>query len=130
MEKNPLVIQDIRFTDVSAEAYYGKAVSWANENQVVLGYGNGLFGPNKTITREQMAAILYRYATMKGNDVSKQTPLDNFVDGGKTSAYAQNAMEWAVANNLISGKKNNVLDPKGNATRAEVALILMRFSEL
>ena len=130
MEKNPLVIQDIRFTDVSTEAYYGKAVSWANENQVVLGYGNGLFGPNKTISREQMAAILYRYATMKGNDVSKQTPLDNFVDGGKTAGYAQNAMEWAVANNLISGKKNNVLDPKGNATRAEVAVILMRFSEL
>jgi len=130
MEKNPLVIQGMRFADVAAEAYYGKAVSWANENQVVLGYGNGLFGPEKTITREQMAAILYRYATMKGDDVSKQTPLDNFVDGGKTAGYAQDAMEWAVANNLISGKKDNVLDPKGNATRAEVALILMRFSEL
>jgi len=123
-------MQDTKFADVSADAYYGKAVDWANKNGVVLGYGNGLFGPQNTITREQMAAILYRYAQLKGYDVSKRTKLDSFTDGGKTTGYAQTAMEWAVANNVITGKENNILDPKGNATRAEVALILLRFTEL
>lgn len=130
MEKETSAMQDTKFADVSADAYYGKAVDWANKNGVVLGYGNGLFGPQNTITREQMAAILYRYAQLKGYDVSKRTKLDSFTDGGKTTGYAQTAMEWAVANNVITGKENNILDPKGNATRAEVALILLRFTEL
>ncbi|MDD3349395.1 MAG: InlB B-repeat-containing protein [Eubacteriales bacterium] len=130
MEKEPLVTKDNMFADVLADAYYGKAVDWANENGVVEGYGNDLFGPNDTITREQMAAILYRYAEFKGYDVSKRMKLDSFTDGSKTTGYAQPAMEWAVANNLISGKGNNILDPNGNATRAEVTIILMQFLEL
>ena len=129
MEKEPLIMQNKAFADVSADSYYGKAVNWANKDGVVMGYGNGLFGPGNTITREQMAAILYRYAQLKGYDVSKRIELDSFTDGGKTAGYAQTAMKWAVANNLISGKENNVLDPNGNATRAEVAAILMRFTE-
>lgn len=129
MEKEPLIMQNIAFADVSADAYYGKAVAWANKDGVVMGYGNGLFGPGKTITREQMAAILHRYAQLKGYDVSKRIELDSFTDGGKTAGYARTAMEWAVASNLISGKENNILDPNGNATRAEVAAILMRFTE-
>ncbi len=130
MEKEPSIVQDTAFADVSADAYYSKAVDWANKDGVVLGYGNGLFGPSNTITREQMAAILYRYAQLKGYDVSKRIMLDSFTDGGKTAGYAQTAMEWAVASNLISGKENNILDPNGNATRAEVAVILMRFTDL
>lgn len=130
MEKEPSVMKDTTFADVSADAYYGKAVDWANKNGVVLGYGNSLFGPKDTITREQMAAILYRYAELNGYDVSKRIKLDSFTDGDKTTGYAQTAMEWAVANNLISGKENNILDPNGNATRAQVAVVLKRFSEL
>lgn len=129
MEKEPSVMQHTAFADVSTDAYYGKAVDWANKDGVVMGYGNGLFGPSNTITREQMAAILYRYAQLKGYDLSKRIELDSFTDGGKTAGYAKTAMEWAVANNLISGKENNILDPNGNATRAEVATILMRFTE-
>lgn len=129
MEKEPLIMQNIVFADVSMDAYYGKAVAWANKDGVVMGYGNGLFGPGNTITREQMAAILHRYAQLKGYDVSKRINLDGFTDGGKTTGYARTAMEWAVASNLISGKENNILDPNGNATRAEVAAILMRFAE-
>ncbi|PHV70501.1 hypothetical protein CS063_10465 [Sporanaerobium hydrogeniformans] len=128
MEKEPAASTTSIFEDVANDAYYVEAVNWAQENSIVSGYGNGKFGPQDNITREQMAAILYRYAQFKGYDVSKTTSLDSFIDGDATSDYAKEAMSWAVANRLISGKGNSILDPKAGATRAEVAAILTRFN--
>lgn len=130
MEKQPSVKQDAAFADVSANAYYSMAVAWAKDSEVVLGYGDGRFGPDDTITREQLAAILFRYVQRKGDDVSKRVNLGSFTDGGKTSGYALSAMEWAVANNFLSGKGNSILDPGGKAKRAEIATVLMRFEAL
>ncbi len=88
-----------------------------------------IFAPDQAITREQMAAILYRYAQFKGYDMSKANKLDAYADAAQVSAYAVPAMQWANAENLITGKSATVLDPKDNATRAEVSSILMRFCE-
>ncbi len=115
---------------MKSDFYYEQPIVWAEGNKIVKGYGNELFGPDDTITREQMAAILYRYASDKGYDVSKKKALDIFSDGNKTSAYAVEAMEWAVANGLLNGKENSILDSKACATRAEVAAILKRFEEV
>ncbi len=117
------------YADVNANAYYGDAVYWARLNGIVNGYTTEKFGPSDAITREQMAAILYRYAQYKGYDVSKTTKLDEYKDGAEVSAYATAAMQWANAEGLITGKTSITLVPKGSATRAEVATILMRFCE-
>ena len=118
------------FTDVAADAYYAQAVAWAAENGVVNGVGEGRFDPNGSITREQLATILYRYAEKKGLDVTKTTDMDIFPDEGSVSTYAVKAMSWAVAEGLITGMKEgsvHYLAPQGDATRAQVATILMRF---
>ncbi|MGI6180616.1 MAG: S-layer homology domain-containing protein [Agathobaculum sp.] len=117
------------YADVNASAYYGDAVYWARLNGIVNGYSAEKFGPNDAITREQMAAILYRYAQYKGYDVSKTAKLDDYKDGAEVSAYATAAMQWANGEGLITGKTATTLVPKGDATRAEVATILMRFCE-
>jgi len=120
------------FTDVGSDTYYTKAVAWAACNEIVGGVGNGKFDPNGNITREQMAAILYRYATKLGIDTSKCADLTSFPDANKVSSWASEALSWANAEGLITGSKignNNYLDPQGNATRAQVATILMRFIE-
>ena len=88
-----------------------------------------MFAPNDTVTREQLATILYRYAEYKEYDVSAKGDLTTFADGAKTSSWAAEAMEWAVGSSLLSGKDGGKLDPTGTATRAEVASILMRFME-
>lgn len=130
MENGPATSAVSIFDDVVSGMYYGSGVHWAQVNSIVSGYGNGKFGPEDNITREQMAAILYRYAQFKGYDVSKTASLDGFIDGGTTSDYAKAPMAWAIANGLISGKGNGILDPKAGATRAQVAAILTRFDEL
>ena len=117
------------FTDVPAGQWYTDAVAWAASNAIVGGYGNGLFGPNDAITREQMAAILYRYAQFKGYDVSSVGDLSRYTDAGQVSAWAQSAMGWANAQGLITGNTATTLNPTASATRAEVATILMRFVE-
>ena len=118
------------FTDVAAGAWYTSAVAWASANGIVEGYGNDRFGPDDTITREQMAAILYRYAQYKGYDVTASDgSLSGYTDAGQVSAWAQTAMVWANAKGLITGTGAAVLNPLGNASRAEVAAILMRFVE-
>lgn len=117
------------FTDVAAGQYYADAVAWASANGIVSGYGNNLFGPNDPITREQMAAILYRYVQYKGYDDAVKGDVSAFADGNQVSSYAVEAMKWAVGVGLISGVGNNMLDPTGSATRAQVATILMRFCE-
>ena len=130
LEQEPVVTGNTVFKDILNQAYYHQAVTWASENSVVEGYSDSIFAPDKHITREQMAAILFRYAELKGYDVSKKSRLNSFVDGAKTKAYAKLAMEWAVANKLITGKPGGLLEPGGKATRAEVAVIFMRFAEL
>ena len=118
------------FSDVQSGTWYTDAVGWASTNGVVSGYGNGCFGPDDAITREQLSAILYRYASLKGIDVSASDPLSGFTDAGSVSAYAHDAMRWAVGSGLITGKGNGILDPLGSATRAESAAILMRFCQI
>lgn len=117
------------FTDVASGAYYANAVAWANANGIVSGYGSGKFGPNDKVTREQLAAILYRYAQYKKYDVSGANSLDGYTDAQSVSSYAVPALQWANAAGVVTGKSGSKLDPKGYATRAEVAAMLMRFCE-
>ena len=117
------------FTDLKAK-WYKDAVAWAYENKIVNGMSDTTFAPNNSITREQIAAIFYRFADFKGEDVTGREDISKFPDGSKVSKYAKEAMSWAVAEGLISGTKvdgKDYLDPKGNATRAQVATILMRY---
>ena len=118
------------FSDVNAKdgGWYADAVAWAAANGVVNGVGNNRFDPNGKITREQMAAILYRYAEKKGLDTSKRGNISAFPDAGSVSAYASDAIRWAVGEQIINGSDGKLL-PQGNATRAQVAAILMRFAE-
>lgn len=119
------------FTDVASGAYYANAVAWANANGIVSGYGSGKFGPNDKVTREQLAAILYRYAQYKKYDVSvgEDTNILSYDDAQSISSYAIPAIQWACGAGVVTGKSGSKLDPKGNATRAEVAAMLMRFCE-
>ena len=128
LEKEPTASAS-SFTDVPAGKYYSKAVAWAVANKVVTGYGDGKFGPDDTITREQLAAILYRYASYKSYDVTKAADLSKFNDASQVGAFAKAAMQWANAEGLINGISTTKLSPKSGATRAEVATILMRFCE-
>lgn len=120
------------FSDVSREMYYAKAVDWASQNGIVTGYGGnemGTFGPENSVTREQMAAILYRYSAKKGNDMTARGDLSGFTDRSVISTYAQEPMTWAVGMGLVSGMGDGTVAPAGSATRAQVATILMRYLE-
>lgn len=119
------------FADVASGAYYANAVAWANANGIVSGYGSGKFGPNDKVTREQLAAILYRYAQYKKYDVSvgEDTNILSYNDAQSISSYAIPAIQWACGAGVVTGKSGSKLDPKGYATRAEVAAMLMRFCE-
>ncbi len=128
LEKRPDATGSNPFNDVPAGQWYTDAVVWAAANDIVTGY-NGSFQPNASITREQMAAILYRYAQYKGYDTSAKGSLDTFTDGSATSGWAVETMTWAVGEGILSGKGNGKLDPTGTATRAEVAQIMMNFLE-
>ena len=114
------------FADVSNE-WYATAVNWAANVGVVNGYEDGTFQPNTAITREQLAAILMNYAAYKGEDVSNRADLTSYTD--QPSTWAQEAMQWAVAEGLISGVTNDQLQPQSSATRAQVAAILQRLLE-
>ena len=117
------------FTDVAAGTWYASAVNWAAANGVVSGYGDGTFGPNDNVTREQVAMILYSFAKSKGYDVSEKASLSSFADMSSVSTYAQEAMSWAAGAGLISGMGNNTIVPQGSATRAQFAVMLMQFCE-
>lgn len=112
------------FSDVPAGAYYKDAVAWASQFGVVTGMGNGKFAPNDNITREQLAVILYRFA---GSPAASNMSV-SFTDSTTISSWAQNAMAWAVNEGLLSGMSDGTLAPQGQATRAQVATILMRFT--
>lgn len=128
LEDTPSAISS-GFTDVSAGAWYADAVAWAAANGVVNGISDSSFAPETAITREQLATILYRYAQLKGYDVSVSGDLSGYADASQISEYAITAMQWANENDLITGNTATTLNPQGNATRAEVATILMRFIE-
>lgn len=115
------------FTDVTPGAYYAQPIAWAAWNSIVNGITSTTFAPDRNVTREQMAAILYRYTAWKEWDVSQQGNLFQFTDWQKVQTYARTPLAWAVASGLIQGKENQRLDPGGPATRAEVATILQRF---
>ena len=129
MEGSPAPKGKNGFTDVEAEKWYTDAVTWTAENGIFAGYGKDKFGPDDPITREQLAAIFYRYADYKGYDLTVKGNLDKFKDADKITDYAKTAMQWAVGSGLVKGKSGNLLDPQGTATRAEIAAMLHRFIE-
>ena len=127
---SPAVDGGSAFTDVSGGDWFASGVAWASANGIVTGYGDGRFGPNDPITREQMAAILYRYAGFAGQSTAGRADLSGYTDAGQVSPYAAEAMGWAVDRGLITGVSAGTLAPGGSATRAQVATILMRFCRM
>lgn len=128
MEKEPAAEgRGKSFADVSAGVYYAKAVAWASDKGIVAGYSETQFGPEDTITREQLAVILNRYATYKGYNTSKTADLAAFQDADQISEWARVPVQWANVMKLLNGRTSTTLAPKGSATRAEVAKILVTF---
>ena len=131
MEGEPAVKNASSFRDVADGMYYSNAVAWAAANGIVNGYADGTFQPDQTISREQMAAILYRYAQYKGCDVSvgEDTNILSYTDVAQVASYAVPAFQWAVGAGIINGTAATTLSPKGSATRGQVAAILHRYCE-
>lgn len=132
MAGSPAVENTNPFTDVPygpGTDWYYDAVLWVQQNGIMQGYGDNLFGPGDPVTREQLAVIFYNYAKFKGYDTTASGDLSGFTDAGDLSHWAQEAMKWAVGSGVMSGKGNGILDPKGTATRAEIAAMLQNFIE-
>lgn len=121
---SPAVTEDAGFSDVASDAYYADAANWAAENGIISGYGNGLFGSNDPVTREQIATILWRYAGSPTADAGQ-----DYADETAIAAYAADAVDWARDNGIMSGMDGNRFNPNGNATRAQVATILRNYME-
>ncbi len=117
------------FTDVPEGAWYTDAIAWAAEKGIVYGYGDGTFGPNDAITREQMAAILYRYAMIVDKNVADLSNLDGYTDADSTSEYAVAALQWCVGNGIIKGYPDSTIKPSNVTSREEAATLIMRFCE-
>ena len=128
-EGEPAVNKSIPFADVDMGAYYANAVSWAKQNGIVNGVTENEFAPDSNITREQIGAIMFRYAQYKGMDAVTLEENLHFADANEISEYAVSAMNWAVGTGLMKGKSATTINPKDNATRAEIAAILQRFIE-
>lgn len=128
-EGEPGVAGASAFADVAAGAYYARAVAWAQQNQIVKGYSDTEFAPDKLISREEFAAIMYRYADYQGTVSAESGDLSQFADEAQIADWARENVAWAVGSGLLSGKGNNLLDPTGSTTRAEAATILQRFLE-
>jgi len=127
LEGAPLVTYKDVFSDVAQGQWYSNAVVWAADTGVTAGMGDGSFGVGKNITREQLAVMLYSYAELKGYDISAEAPIEGFADFAKVSDWSKDALEWAVAMGIMSGKPGNLLDPAGQATRAECATMMRQF---
>ena len=127
IEGEPKVDYDMNFTDVAEGKWYTEMIRWAASEEIMGGLGNGTFGPNSPITREQLAAILYRYAGYKGYDVTEKGSLSSFTDAAKISGWAQEAMRWACVS-LMQGS-GGAINPLGNTTRCEFSAMIMRFME-
>ncbi|MGN0962605.1 MAG: S-layer homology domain-containing protein [Clostridia bacterium] len=117
------------YDDVKGDEWFAKAVAWGTEKGIVQGYA-GKFAPQESITREQMAAMMYRYAKLTGGDVTASASLDAFSDGSSVSDWAKKEMSWAVASGLMQGHDNGTLEPKGNATRAQAGAVMQRFAKM
>lgn len=120
----------VSFSDVSASAYYAQAASWARQAGIVQGYADGTFRPNLPVSRQQLAAFLWRYAAWKGADTGRRASLQGYADAARVSAYAEEPLAWALAAGVLQGKAGNLLDPAGPATRAQTAVMLSRFLAL
>ena len=131
-EGRPAVSGGTSFGDVEDGAWYADAVNWAVQTGVAQGYDNGNFGPDDPITREQLAALLYRYALAKGYeaDAGSQAALSAYGDAGEVSGYALPAMRWACDAGIVTGVTESALEPRGTATRAQAATMFMRFLNL
>ena len=127
---NPVVNYLMDYSDVDPTAYYGEAIRWATSEGIVGGYGGGLFGPDDAITREQLAVMLYRYAQHEGYDTTQGgMAIREYADYEQISDFALEALNWAVSAGIINGTSSTTLSPSGSATRAQVAVILMRFCQ-
>ena len=129
MEGKPAVDGALPFSDVAANSWYYAPVAWAYKNGIVSGTSATSFSPESNITREQMVAIFSKYANAKGLDTPASASIDGYADADTVSPYARNALSWAVGNGIISGTSATTLTPAGSATRAQCAVILMRFVE-
>ena len=129
MEGSPIPKGKNRFTDVEDGKRYADAITWTAENGIFADYDKDRFKPDDPITREQLAAIFYRYADYKGYDLTVKGNLDKFKDADEITDYAKTAMQWAVGSDLVKGKSGALLDPQGKATRAAIAAMLHRFIE-
>ena len=127
LEGAPAILPETGFTDVPSNEWYSHAVAWGKLRGIIGGVGGGRFAPEDEVTREQAATILFRYTQCKGYYSAAFADLSAFRDGSSVSAYAEGAMSWAVAEGLIGGIEGKRLDPQGSATRAQLAVILMRF---
>ncbi|MPN23396.1 Endoglucanase [bioreactor metagenome] len=119
----------VTYTDVLQEQWYSDSIAWVVEAGIVSGYGNGVFGTNDNINREQLATIMYNYAKYTGLSTVERGGIQHFSDAEQTSPWATDALRWAVGIGLMQGDGNN-LNPKGDASRADVATIIMRFVEI
>lgn len=129
MADSPVVNYLMDYDDVAEGSWYAEAIRWATSAGVVGGYGNGTFGPNDPITREQMAVMLYRYAQHMGYDVTARADLTGYIDADQISGYAAEALAWANVEGIVNGTSDTTLAPKGSATRAQAAVMLMRFCQ-
>jgi hypothetical protein len=132
MAGSPDITYTGTYSDVKAGKYYAKAVAWAAKNGIATGYSDGTFGAEKNISRQELAKMICQFAKLQGHETTETTDISGYVDYSKVSGYASKYMQWAVATNLISGKKKSgtyYLDPKGEATRAECAAILQRYEQ-
>ena len=124
------VFEGCVFSDVEEGAYYAKATCWASQNQIISGFGQGKFAPGEDVQRDQLAVIMMRYAQYLGLETPERADLSGFADADQISAYAQEAMSWANAVGLLSGKGDGIMDPQGVATRAEVAAMMARLDQM
>ena len=129
LDSSPGIQTSVRFSDIASGLWYSDPVTWAASNGIVRGVGDNKYNPGQNVTREQMVQILYNYAIVKGLDTDANIELSGFADAQTVNGWALSAMKWAVEGVLIAGRPDGRLDPAGQATRAEVAIILQRFVE-
>ena len=129
LDGEPAVTKNIPFSDVASGTWYSDAINWAAANEIVGGYGDNTFRPDRDLTREEAATILYRYAKYKEYDVTTTAALTGYTDAASVQSYATAPMSWAVGTELINGTSATTLAPNGGAIRAQIATILMRFCE-
>ena len=129
LEGRPAMSETSSFNDVEAGSWYANAVAWAVANNIVSGYGDGMFGPSDDITREQFMAIMYKYAVFKGMDISDDADISAYDDQSAVSGWATASVKWAISKGLISGRTETTIAPGEEAIRAEAAVVFMKFIE-